>query len=40
MANHHVLRPRPSLWAVLALLGSSAFAIGSLLLVTTGYNPL
>jgi hypothetical protein len=40
MANHHVLKPRPSIWAVLALLASCAFAITSLLFVATGYDPL
>ncbi|MFL5295296.1 MAG: hypothetical protein ACJ798_02830 [Phenylobacterium sp.] len=41
MTNHIAMKPRPSIWAVLALLGSSAFALASLaLLATTGFAPL
>jgi hypothetical protein len=40
MANHHLPKSRPSLWAVVAFLASSAFAITSAVFMAMDYNPL
>jgi hypothetical protein len=39
MSHHNPSGPRPSIWAVAALFGSSAFLLGSLMLVIGNVSP-